>query len=53
MKIEEKREIRQGARGVWSQTKVSEIKDGDPIPTGGKPVADDTPIHDWADEEAS
>lgn len=41
-----------GGRGFGPvQTCVVSIADGAPVPPGGTPVPDDTPLSDWADQE--
>ena len=49
MKIKEIRET--GGFASEKQSRVTEIKEGEPIPPGAFRVADETPVTDWTTEE--
>jgi len=40
-----------GFKGKRQQVKVMELPDGEPLPMGAETVADETPVHDWQDEQ--
>jgi hypothetical protein len=51
MKIKETRTNDAGGKGRRIETTVRELTEGDPIPAQAEAVPDETPVHDWKEEE--